>query len=129
MEVKDDNLHRAIEQIERGGGDQPTDDIPIEERGGEVLESVNEVFNLMAMKIETETKARHATHQTLKYKNLPNVIYVKNARDRLLLMTESVDQSFQEYPLDHRGHYGGQYPLEYEKEEILKKRLQEERDK
>ena len=61
---------------------------------GEVLENVNEVFNLMAMKIDTETKARQTVETTLKYKKLPNVIYIKNPRDRLLKMTEQVDQSF-----------------------------------
>jgi hypothetical protein len=94
MEVQEDNFLRAIEEIERGGNRNPTDNIPREERGGEVLENVNEVFNLMAMKIDTETKARQTVETALKYKKLPNVIYIKNPRDRLLKMTEQVDQSF-----------------------------------
>ena len=35
--------------------------VPIEERGGEVLQNVNEVFNLMAMKIDDDAKARAIT--------------------------------------------------------------------
>jgi hypothetical protein len=34
-----------MEEIERDAGN------PLEKRGGEVLENVNDVFNLMAMKI------------------------------------------------------------------------------
>jgi hypothetical protein len=56
--VLEENFHRAIEEIERGGNRDLNEHVPIEQRGGEVLESVNEVFNLMAMKIDTETKAR-----------------------------------------------------------------------
>ena len=58
MEVKEDNFVRAIQEIERGGNENLSNDIPLEERGGEVLENVNEVFNLIAMKIDIETKAR-----------------------------------------------------------------------
>lgn len=126
MEVSDDNFKRAIEEIERGGNRHQTADIPLEERGGEVLESVNEVFNLMAMKIDLETKARRTVESTLKYKNQPNVIYIKNPRDRLLKMTEHVDQSLQFYPRDSRGLYGGRFPFQYEKnEEKIQKELEE----
>ena len=117
MEVREDNFMRAIEEIERGGNRNQSENIPLEERGGEVLENVNEVFNLMAMKIDTETKARRTVESSLKYKILPNVIYLKHPRDRLLMMTEQVDQSFQNYPQDKRGVYGGRFPHEYEIEE------------
>ena len=33
-------------------------------------------------------------NETRQFKTKPNVIYVKGPRDRLLLMTEEVDQSF-----------------------------------
>jgi hypothetical protein len=41
-----------IERDERDGA------IPLDQRGGEVLESVNEVFNLMALKIKNHAQAR-----------------------------------------------------------------------
>ena len=64
--------------------------MPIEERGGEVLEHVNEVFNLMAMKINENAKARAITGEKFHQKK-PHVIYIKNPKDRLLMMTEQVD--------------------------------------
>lgn len=94
MEVQDENYLMALEEIERGKSIDGSN-APVEQKGGEVLESVNEVFNLMAMKIDTETRARQQNEAFLKsYKKLPDVIYIKNPRDRLLLMTEDVDQSF-----------------------------------
>jgi len=82
-----------IERDERDGA------IPLDQRGGEVLESVNEVFNLMALKIKNHAQARQVTaecfgNETRQFKTKPNVIYIKGPRDRLLLMTEEVDQSF-----------------------------------
>ena len=44
-----------IERDERDGA------IPLDQRGGEVLESVNEVFNLMALKIKNHAQARQVT--------------------------------------------------------------------
>ena len=95
-EINDKNVAAALGEIERNNdGDQ----VPLHERGGEVLESVNDVFNLMAMKIKIRADARQQTADqfgidTNKYKDKPNVIYMKGPRDRLLLMTETVDQSF-----------------------------------
>ena len=54
----EEDVGTVDEDVERGGNREETVHVPIEQRGGEVLESVNEVFNLMAMKIDTETKAR-----------------------------------------------------------------------
>ena len=58
MEVADSNVDKAIDEIER---DNDPDSVPIEQRGGEVLEQVNEVFNLMAMKIKSHAQARQDT--------------------------------------------------------------------
>ena len=59
MEVLDDTIKEAIHEIDR---DPKNNDwvamVPIEERGGEVLQNVNEVFNLMAMRIDDDVKAR-----------------------------------------------------------------------
>ena len=104
-EVKEKNVAAALGEIERNND---ADQVPLHERGGEVLESVNDVFNLMAMKIKIHQDARKQTaeefgHDTNKYKVKPNVIYMKGPRDRLLLMTETVDQSFQRFPRDSKG--------------------------
>lgn len=37
-----------MDEIER---EKDTNQVPLEQRGGEILESVNDVFNLMAIKI------------------------------------------------------------------------------
>ena len=47
----------------------------------------------MALRIEQNAKARAMTGNKLQ-KNKPEVLYVKNPKDRLFLMTEQVDQSF-----------------------------------
>ena len=88
-------MQKALDEIDRNSGGLSTQ-VPLEERGGEVLEQVNDVFNLMAMKIKMNADARRHTAQsfgneTRKYKAKPNVIYMKGPKDRLLLMTESVD--------------------------------------
>jgi hypothetical protein len=62
-------------------------------RGGEILESVNDVFNLMALKIQKNSQARKEStskfaYETRHYKTKPNVIYLKGPKDRLLMMTE-----------------------------------------
>lgn len=61
-----------------------------------MLEQVNDVFNLMGMKIRMNAEARDQTAQqfgneTRLYLTKPNVIYMKGPKDRLLMMTESVD--------------------------------------
>jgi hypothetical protein len=43
---------QEIEQSEQPGG------VPLEQRGGEVLEQVNDVFNLMGMKLKFNAEAR-----------------------------------------------------------------------
>lgn len=40
---------------------------------------------------------------------------MKGPRDRLLLMTETVDQSFQRFPRDSKGISGGSWPFPHEK--------------
>lgn len=40
---------------------------------------------------------------------------MKGPRDRLLMMTESIDQSFKQVPRDQKGIYGGRSPLPHEK--------------
>lgn len=89
-EVNKHVFERALDEIER---DDRGATIPLQHRGGEVLESVNDVFNLMAMKIQIHAKCRKDTaeqfkNETRKYKTKPNVIYIKGPRDRLLMMTE-----------------------------------------
>ena len=42
------------------------------------------------------------------------------------MMTEQVDQSFQGYPLDSEGMYGGRLPLPHEAREVEAKRRAEE---
>ena len=74
----------------------------------------------MAMKIQIHSKAREQTaesfgNETRKYKTRPDVIYLKGPRDRLLLMTETTDQSFKLYPRDPEGIKGGRSPLPHEK--------------
>ena len=96
MEVQEENIERALHEIDRDPRDGKEKLVPIEQRGGEVLEQVNEVFNLMAMKIDMDAKARVLTagefgNGPRSYKTKPEVIYVKNPRDRLLLMTEHLD--------------------------------------
>ena len=48
LEVAERNVDQALDEIER---DEDANQVPLEQRGGEVLDQVNEVFNLMAMKI------------------------------------------------------------------------------
>ena len=48
VEISETNIQQALQEIDREGEDQ----VPIEKRGGEVLEQVNEVFNLMAENIK-----------------------------------------------------------------------------
>ena len=60
------------------------------------MEQVNDVFNLMAMKIKIHADARVKTGEQFgcephKYKVKPNVIYMKGPKDRLLMMTEEID--------------------------------------
>ena len=67
--------------------------MPIEDRGGSTLENVNDVFNLMAAKLRDnaafrKSSAERFNNETRFSKYRPNVIYLKNPRDRLLLMTE-----------------------------------------
>ena len=40
---------------------------------------------------------------------------MKGPRDRLLMMTETNDQSFKLLPRDSRGFYGARFPLREEK--------------
>ena len=54
-EINEKNVAAALGEIERNNDD---DQVPLHERGGEVLESVNDVFNLMAMKIKIHADAR-----------------------------------------------------------------------
>ena len=84
-------MQAALNEIDRDASA-----ILIEKRGGEVLEQVNDVFNLMAMKIKMAQDARLQNAErfgmeTKKYKQKPNVIYMKGPKDRLLMMTETVD--------------------------------------
>ena len=60
VEVKESNVQKALDEIDRNSGD-PRSQVPLEERGGEVLEQVNDVFNLMAMKIKMNQDARSNT--------------------------------------------------------------------
>ena len=55
LEVAESNVDKALDEIER---DNDVDQVPLEQRGGEVLDQVNEVFNLMAMKIKAHAQAR-----------------------------------------------------------------------
>jgi len=48
-EIPDSNIQCALQEIER-----VNDAVPIDQRGGEVLDQVNEVFNLMAMNIKKQ---------------------------------------------------------------------------
>ena len=103
-EIPDNNIQCALQEIER-----VNDAVPIDQRGGEVLDQVNEVFNLMAMNIKKQyEKKKHLQKEFGNAKRpKPNVIYLKGPKDRLLMMTESVDQSFQVMPHDPSGIYGG----------------------
>ena len=74
----------------------------------------------MAMKIKAHAQARQDTadqfgQETRQYKKKPNVLYIKGPRDRLLMMTETVDQSFQKYSRDPKGIKGGRSPLPHER--------------
>jgi hypothetical protein len=95
--IPDSNIDCALGEIERG-----KDAVPIDQRGGEVLDQVNEVFNLMAMNIKkiAENKRKMTKAFGTEKRSKPNVIYIKGPRDRLLMMTESVDQSFQNFSHD-----------------------------
>lgn len=97
MEIPDTNIECALQEIER-----VNDAVPIDQRGGEVLENVNEVFNLMAMNIKKQSinKRNMEVNFGNERRTKPNVIYIKGPKDRLLMMTESVDQSFKEMPHD-----------------------------
>lgn len=44
---------------------------------------------------------------------------MKGPKDRLFMMTESVDQSFQRLPRDPKGIYGGMMLLPHEKQRQL----------
>ena len=87
-EIPDNNIQCALQEIER-----VNDAVPIDARGGEVLDQVNEVFNLMAMNIKKqyEKKQNMAASFGNEKRQKPNVIYIKGPKDRLLMMTESVD--------------------------------------
>ena len=116
MTVNKDNLEHAYNEIERNEADS----VPLEQRGGEVLEEVNDVFNLMAIKIKQHADARQQTaeqfgNETRKFKTRPNVIYMKGPRDRLLMMTETNDQSLKLLPRDPRGLFGARFPMNQEK--------------
>ena len=68
----------------------------LEDRGGETLENVNDLFNLIAMRLKDNAAFRKRTseqynEETRLSKSRPNVIYIKNTRDRLLLMTDQMD--------------------------------------
>ena len=49
IEAQETNVENALAEIERNND---LDKVPLEQRGGEVLDQVNEVFNLMAMNIK-----------------------------------------------------------------------------
>ena len=55
LEVEEGNVDQALDEIER---DNDANQVPLDERGGEVRDQVNEVFNLMAMKIKMHAEAR-----------------------------------------------------------------------
>ena len=55
LQVEEGNVDQALDEIER---DNDANQVPLEERGGEVRDQVNEVFNLMAMKIKMHAEAR-----------------------------------------------------------------------
>ena len=57
-EIYDENVQQALDEIERS---EKPGDVPLEQRGGEVLEQVNDVFNLMGMKIKMNADARSTT--------------------------------------------------------------------
>jgi len=122
-EVDEKNVSKALAEVEVCN-DQTS--IPLEQRGGEILDQVNDVFNLMAMKIRMNAEARTNTavnfgNETRKYKVKPNVIYMKGPKDRLFMMTESVDQSFKRLPRDSTGIYGGRLLLPHEKQQLMEK--------
>jgi hypothetical protein len=48
LEVEENNVQRCLAEIERNNDENQ---LPLEARGGEVLDQVNDVFNLMARKI------------------------------------------------------------------------------
>ena len=94
-EVKEKNVAQALNEIERNNDE---DQVALEERGGEVLEQVNDVFNLMAVKIKNHTDSVQTAvrygHDSNNFTLKPNVIYMKGPKDRLIEMTEQIDQSF-----------------------------------
>jgi hypothetical protein len=51
-EAHETNVENALAEIERNNDQNK---VPLEQRGGEVLDQVNEVFNLMAMNIKRYT--------------------------------------------------------------------------
>ena len=55
LQVEEGNVDQALDEIER---DNDANQVPLDERGGEVRDQVNEVFNLMAMKIKMHAEAR-----------------------------------------------------------------------
>lgn len=58
MQIKEENIQKALDEIERT--EQPGS-VPLEQRGGEVLEEVNDLFNLIGMKIKINADARAKT--------------------------------------------------------------------
>ena len=48
---------------------------------------------------------------------------MKGPKDRLLMMTESIDQSFQRLPKDCNGMYGGMTLLPHEKKKMNDREL------
>lgn len=93
LEVTEKKLDRSVALIEKAND---SDQVPWEQRDVRVQTRINEVFNLMAVKIQMHADARKRSalklgNETRKFKTRPNVIYIKGPRDRLLMMTESVD--------------------------------------
>lgn len=130
-EIDEKNVRKALAEVEVCND---VNSVPLEQRGGEVLDQVNDVFNLMAMKIKMNAEARIKTaenfgNETRKYKVKPNVIYMKGPKDRLFMMTESVDQSFKRLPRDSKGIYGGRLLLPHEKKKHLETLEREQQQK
>jgi hypothetical protein len=120
-EIPDTNIESALLEIDRVNGA-----VPIDQRGGEVLDQVNEVFNLMAMNIKKTAKNKRSMNAAFgnEIRSKPNVIYIKGPRDRLLMMTESVDQSLQNFSHDPQGMYGGK--SEYKEKTLGDNTIEEE---
>ena len=88
--VSENMVNNALAEIQRDST------MPLEDRGGETLENVNDLFNLMAMRLKDNAafrkqSAENFSCETRLSKSRPNVIYLKNPRDRLLMMTEQMD--------------------------------------